>query len=160
MTSRYSAAGGAHQRGDLRTQLFSTPGQHNFTGIRLLRSQTPPLRSNMSSPYDPTPRASSSNAKFDESLLSSLESQDDEELNTMGAKINMLKNLGEKMGVEINKLVKLNDEITNGFERGKVTLKNTYNKMVVMSQRAGISWKMWLLVFGIVVLFFFYVWIT
>ncbi|CAL1202331.1 unnamed protein product [Candida parapsilosis] len=114
----------------------------------------------MSSPYDPTPRASSSNAKFDESLLSSLESQNDEELNTMGAKINMLKNLGEKMGVEINKSVKLNDEITNGFERGKVTLKNTYNKMVVMSQRAGISWKMWLLVFGIVVLFFFYVWIT
>ena len=54
----------------------------------------------------------------------------------------MLKNLG-KNGVEINKLIKLNDDITNGFEKGKITLKNTYNKMIVMSQRAGITWKMW-----------------
>lgn len=149
MTSRYSAAGGAHQR-DLRTQLFSSPN----VGLRT-PSRTP-LRT--ASPYDPTPN-NSNQAKYNESLMNSLELQNDEEMNIMGSKISMLKNLGEKMGVEINKLIKLNDDITNNFEKGKITLKNTYNKMIVMSQRAGISWKMWLLVFLIVTLWFVYVWL-
>ncbi|CAK9439505.1 uncharacterized protein LODBEIA_P36050 [Lodderomyces beijingensis] len=166
MTSRYSAAGSAHQR-DLRTQLFSTPTQYIRPPYQQQhqqsRSQTPPSRApsrSTASPYDNL--ASNNNhasASHNESLLNSLETQNDQEMDSMGAKISLLKNLGEKMGVEINKSISLNDDITNNFERGKVTLKNTYNKMVVMSQRAGISWKMWLLVFGIVVLYFFYVWI-
>jgi blocked-early-in-transport protein 1 len=81
-------------------------------------------------------------------------------MDSMGQKVAMLKNLGLKMGSEINKSIKLNDDITNSFEKGKVTLKNTYNKMIVMSQRAGISWKMWLVVFAIVFLWFFWIWIT
>jgi len=149
MSFRYSAAGGAHQR-DLRTQLFSSPS----VGIRT-PSKTPPLRT--ASPYDPSPN--NNQAKYNESLLNSLELQNNEEMDTMGQKVAMLKNLGEKMGVEINKLIKLNDDITNGFEKGKITLKNTYNKMIVMSQRAGITWKMWGMVFLIVFLWFFYVWL-
>ncbi|KAK6205134.1 uncharacterized protein RJT21DRAFT_13191 [Scheffersomyces amazonensis] len=141
MSSRYSAVG-AHQR-DLRTQLFSTP-----QGIR-----TPPSRT--TSPYDPV---QTSTAKHNESFLSSLESQNNDEMEGMGQKVALLKNLGERMGVEINKSIKLNDEITNQFERGRVTLKNTYNKMILMSQRAGITWRMWLVVFIIVFLWFFYVW--
>ncbi|KAI5965344.1 BET1 [Candida pseudojiufengensis] len=171
MSSRYTAASGAHQRSDLRTQLFNTPTHHNFTGIQRqqynrspLQQQglspirsNPPSRNSTSSPYDQSTHQSSQ--KYNESLLNSLESQNDEEIDSMGTKINMLKNLGEKMGIEINKSNALNNEITNSFEKGKVTLKNTYNKMIVMSQRAGISWKMWLVVFGIVFIFFFYIWI-
>ncbi|KAI5952308.1 BET1 [Candida jiufengensis] len=169
MSSRFTAAGGAHQRSDLRTQLFNTPTHHNFTGIHKQnfnnspsRSQSqqessnPPSRNSTASPYD---QQQPQQQKYNESLLNSLESQNDEEMNSMGLKINMLKNLGEKMGIEINKSNVLNDEITNSFEKGKITLKNTYNKMIIMSQKAGISWKMWLLVFAIVGLFFFYVWI-
>ncbi|KAK6461538.1 hypothetical protein DFJ63DRAFT_185164 [Scheffersomyces coipomensis] len=141
MSSRYSAVG-AHQR-DLRTQLFSSP-----QGIR-----TPPSRT--TSPYDPTPTVT---AKHNESFLSSLESQNNDEMDSMGQKVALLRNLGEKMGVEINKSLKLNDEITNQFEKGKVTLKKTYNQMVLMSQRAGITWRMWLLVFLIIFVCFFYVW--
>ncbi|EDK44325.1 conserved hypothetical protein [Lodderomyces elongisporus NRRL YB-4239] len=169
MSSRYSTMGnGAHQR-DLRTQLFSTPSPHHFNGLRQQNSRTPPSRTPLrnthsASPYDNTTTqtragASAAVAAQNESFLNSLESQNDEEMDSMGQKIHMLKNLGERMGIEINKSIKLNDDITDGFERGKVSLKNTFNKMIVMSQRAGITWKMWLVVFALVGLFFFYVWL-
>lgn len=144
MASRYSS-NGAHQR-ELRTLLFgNTPPN----------TKTPPSRT--SSPYDPTP---SQSAKNNESYLLSLESQNNDEMDSMGQKVAMLKNLGVKMGTEINKSIKLNDEITNGFEKGTVALKRTFNNMVVMSQRAGISLKMWFAVFAIVGLWFFWIWLT
>ncbi|CAH6720491.1 protein transport protein Bet1p [[Candida] jaroonii] len=142
MTSRYSS--NIHQR-DLRTQLFSSAN-----GIT-----RGPIRSQ--SPYDKPVQQTS---KENESFLSSLESQNNEELDSMAQKVSMIKDLGIKMGVEINKSVKLNDNLNETFEKGKVTLKNTYNKMVVMSERAGISCKYWFIVFFIVFLWFFYVWIT
>lgn len=147
MSSRYSTVGGTHQR-DLRTQLFSTPP------ARTMYNYTPPSRT--SSPYE---KDTTNSAKHNESLLSSLESQNNDELDSMGQKVAMLKNLGVRMGTEINKSIKINDEITDRFEKGKITLKNTYNKMVVMSQRAGITWRMWLAVFSIVILWFVYVWL-
>lgn len=142
MSSRYSAMDSLQR--DLRTQLFTTP-----QGIRRVPHRT-------ASPYDPTPQPS---AKHQESMMLTLESQNEDEMDTIGQKVAMLKNLGVKMGVEINKSVKLNEDITNNFERGKVTLKNTYNNMIDMSKKAGITWRMWLLVFLIVFLWFFWVWL-
>ncbi|RLV90637.1 Protein transport protein BET1 [Spathaspora sp. JA1] len=139
MSSRYSA-----DQQDLRTQLFSTT------------STTRRIPNRTSSPYDPV---SIPTAKHSESMLSSLESQNNEDVDVMGDKVAMLKNLGVKIGVEINKGIKLNDEITNSFEKGGVSLKNTYNHMVAMSKRAGITWKMWLLVFMIVGIWFFWIWL-
>lgn len=128
----------------MRTQLFA--GQP-------ARPETP-LRTAL--PYEHTPVEL---ARHHELYLASLELGNNEEMDVMGEKVAMLKTLGMRMGTEINKLIKLNDEITNLFEQGKVTLKNTYNKMVIMSQRAGITWKMWGLTFLVVFVFFFYVWI-
>lgn len=146
MNSRYSTAGSAHQR-DVRTQLFGpNPGA---------AGRTPPAR--MSSPYEARPTAS---AKHNEAFLLSLESQNNDEMDLMSHKVAALKNLGVRMGSEINKSMKLNDEITNNFERGTVTLKNTFNRMVVMSQRAGISWRMWLLFFTFFFAACFYVWLV
>lgn len=144
MSYRYSSNASAHQR-DLRTQLFSAPN-----GLT-----KPPSR--VGSPYD---KAASPSAKHNESFLLSLESQNNDEIDSMTEKVSMIKNLGVRMGTEINKSIKLNDNITDNMERGKVTLKNTYNRMVVMSERAGISCKLWFLVFFIVFLWFFWVWIT
>ncbi|KAG7193415.1 protein transport protein bet1 [Scheffersomyces spartinae] len=129
-----------------RTQLFGRPS---------LRQSTPPAR--VESPYDkPPPQLS---AKHNEAYLLSLESQNNDEMDTMSQKVAALKNLGVKMGSEINKSIKMNDDITNRFEHGQLYLKNTYNRMVVMSQRAGITWRMWVLVFFIIFVCFFYVWI-
>lgn len=144
MSYRYNSAVSAHQR-DLRTQLFSAPN-----GLT-----KPPSRSN--SPYD---KVTPTSSKQNESYLMSLESQNDEELDSMSQKVAMIKNLGLRMGTEINKSIKLNDNIADNMEKGKITLKNTYNKMVIMSERAGISCKLWFVVFFIVFLWFFWVWIT
>ncbi|KAM9902209.1 hypothetical protein OXX80_002384 [Metschnikowia pulcherrima] len=146
MESRYSTAGSAHQR-DLRTQLFSTPSQ---------RSSAASTPQRMSSPYDNGPKVS---AKHNEAFLSSLEDQNENEVDSMSSKVSALKNLGVRMGSEINRSMQLNDDISNNFERGSVTLKNTYNRMVVMSKRAGISWKMWLGFFALFFLWCFYVWL-
>lgn len=143
MNSRYSTAGSAHQR-DVRTQLF---------GPNHAAARTPPAR--MSSPYDAQPLQS---AKHNEAFLLSLESQNNDDMDVMSQKVAALKTLGVRMGSEINKSMKINDEITNSFERGKVTLKNTYNRMVLMSQRAGISWRMWLVFFALFFAACFYVW--
>lgn len=110
----------------------------------------------MNSPYDKTPQQS---AKHNEAFLLSLESQNDDEVDLMSQKVNALKNLGVRMGSEINKSMKLNDEISNNFEKGKITLKNTYNRMVIMSKRAGILWRMWLAFFSLFFLGCFYVWL-
>lgn len=142
MNNQYSNTGSTRER----TQLFSAPPPLRSRG------QTP---SRVTSPYEQAPSVS---AKHNEAFLSSLESQNDEEVDSMSQKVAMLKNLGVRMGTEINKSMKINDDLTNNFERGKVTLKNTYNRMVVMSQRAGISWKMWLALFAMVFLWSFYVW--
>lgn len=145
MNSRFLTANSTHQRE--RTLLFLTP---------------PPLRPRLEtpdkilSPYDPQPAKL---AKQNEAFLSLLESQNDEEVDLMSQKVAALKLLGMRMGTEINKLIQLNDDLTNSFERGKTTLKNTYNRMVVMSQRAGILWKMWLAFFAMVFLWCFYVWL-
>lgn len=146
MSSRYYAENGTAQKREARTQLFGRPN---------LRQSTPPVR--VDSPYDKPPLQPS--AKQTEAYLLSLESQNNDEMDTMSQKVAALKNLGVRMGTEINKSIKVNDDITNRFEHGQVYLKNTYNRMVVMSQKAGISWKMWLLVFFIVFVCFFYVWI-
>lgn len=134
MTSRYSA-GGAQQR-DLRTNLFGKQ-----------RSE---------SPYE---QAKSTQPKLQESILLHLESQNNDEMDLMSQKVAQLKSLGSKMGLEINKSINLNQDITNSFEKGTKTLKNTYNRMIIMSKKAGITWKMWLIVLLIVSLFFTYAWL-
>ena len=98
-------------------------------------------------------------ARQNEAYLASLEEGNNQEMDEMSQKVGMLKDLGVRMGLEINKLLKLNDEITNLFELGRVKLKNTMNQMIIMSKRAGITWKMWLLVLLVVGVFFFWVWI-
>lgn len=145
MTSRYSSNISAHQR-DLRTSLFASP-----TGI------TKPPVQRVASPYD---KAAHPSAKHNESFLLSLESQNNDELDVMSQKVSMIKDLGVKMGQEINKSIKLNDNITETFENGRISLKNTYNRMILMSERAGISCKLWFIVFFIVFVWFFWVWIT
>ena len=142
MSSRYSSA--AHQR-DLRTQLFGTAEGPPKLAL-------PPVRSE--SPYDRPAQQ-----KYNESYLLTLELQNEDDLGSMSAKVRALKDLSVRMGGEINKGMKLNDEITNSMQRGQITLKRTWNSMIVMSQRAGISWKAWLAVFGLVALWRFWVWL-
>lgn len=146
MESRYSTGGSAYQR-DNRTQLF--PSSHS----RVINPQPP---SRMDSPYG---NLSQPNLKHNEAYLLSLESQKDEDFNGMSSKVAALKNLGLQMGDEINKSIKLNEDLTDKFERGKISLKHTYNRMIDMSRAAGLTWKMWLIFFLMFFTLCFYLWL-
>ena len=110
----------------------------------------------MDSPYG---NLSQPNLKHNEAYLLSLESQKDEDFNGMSSKVAALKNLGLQMGDEINKSIKLNEDITDKFERGKISLKHTYNRMIDMSRAAGLTWKMWLIFFLMFFTLCFYLWL-
>lgn len=146
MDSRYSSGGSAHHR-DSRHQLFSSAHSRVINPL-------PPAR--MESPYG---YQSSQALKHNEAYLLSLESQNNDDLNTMSTKVAALKNLGLQMGDEINKSLKLNEDLTERFERGKISLKHTYNRMIEMSKSAGITWKLWLIFFFLFFSLCFYLWL-
>ncbi|ANZ73086.1 BA75_01699T0 [Komagataella pastoris] len=132
MFSRYSS--NLHQR-DNRSSLFET------------RS---------ASPYDDAP----SKKDYKASLLSQLESQNEDELTTMSEKVLMLKNLGSRMGDEIKNSQLNIDDLHSTMTNTQTRLKNTFKRMMVMAKKTGISWKLWLLFFFLVWLWFFFVWLS
>lgn len=146
MDSKYSTSGSTSYR-DSRTQLFGS--SHS----RAINPQAP-VR--MQSPYgDQNTRS----LKHNEAFLLSLESQNNDELDSMSSKVAALKNLGIQMGDEINKSMRLNDDLTEKFMNGKITLKHTYNRMIDMSRAAGLTWKMWLVFFLLFFMLCFYLWL-
>lgn len=107
----------------------------------------------VASPYDKTATRDLTAAQ-----ISAMESQSETEANTMAQKISQLKNLSLRMGDEIRGSNKVLDQVGNQFEELQVTLKNTWNRMLVMAQRSGIPYKVWLGFFGVLFFMFWYVW--
>ncbi|ODV86966.1 hypothetical protein CANARDRAFT_27307 [[Candida] arabinofermentans NRRL YB-2248] len=109
-----------------------------------------------SSPYE---NSNTPKKDYNASLLSQLESQNDETVSIMGSKISALKNLSLKMGDEINKS-KLNLNSFGGdMESTMNNVKGNFKRMIIMADKTGISWKIWLLFFGVIFFVFFWVWI-
>lgn len=93
-----------------------------------------------------------------DSVLDSLESQNDKQIEGLSAKVKMLKDLTVKIGDEVRDSNKLITDLENSFEGARTKLKVTFNRMVIMADRAGITWRMWLGFFAFIFLVFFYVW--
>lgn len=172
-----------HQR-DARTQLFSSVSSYNPTssGSNSLAGSRIGTPSISSSSYA-QPSSSSTTSNFtnrypsqqqqqqsqypqsspspyrNDSMLDSLESQNDKHIEGLSAKVKMLKDITVKIGDEVRDSNNLLTNLENNFEGARTRLKGTYSRMVVMADRSGISLKMWLIFFGIVFIFFFYVWL-
>lgn len=63
------------------------------------------------------------------------------------------------IGEEIRDSSALADKMNEGFDNTRVRLRGTMNRMLVMAQRSGIGWKVWLGFFAAVILIFVYVWL-
>lgn len=63
------------------------------------------------------------------------------------------------IGEEIRDSSALADKMNEGFDNTRVRLRGTMNRMLVMAQRSGIGWKVWLAFFAAVILIFVYVWL-
>ncbi|KAH3661362.1 hypothetical protein OGAPHI_006769 [Ogataea philodendri] len=161
---RYSSK--AHQR-EGRTALFSSTSQpvsasqspsRQFNGGSATSPQDDPyLNGKSTSPYDGSEHKKKD---YNASLMSQLESQNDETVGNLGSKIAALKSLSLMMGDEINKS-KLNLSALGGdMDQTRNRIRTNFNKMVIMADKTGISWKIWLLFFTLVFWFFMWVWLA
>jgi blocked-early-in-transport protein 1 len=63
------------------------------------------------------------------------------------------------IGDEIRDSSALAEKMNDSFDQTRVRLRGTMNRMLVMAERSGISWKVWLAFFAAVIMLFVYVWL-
>ncbi|CAI7640216.1 unnamed protein product [Penicillium bialowiezense] len=95
---------------------------------------------------------------YSDAVLSSLESQNDAEVEGISAKVKMLKDITLAIGDEIRDTTNMT-ELNDSFDNTRVRLRGTMNRMLRMADSTGVGWRVWLGFFVAVWLLFFYVWI-
>ena len=63
------------------------------------------------------------------------------------------------IGDEIRESSALAEKMNNSFDSTRVRLRGTMNRMLIMAERTGVGWRVWLLFFAAVAMLFFYVWL-
>lgn len=63
------------------------------------------------------------------------------------------------IGDEIRDSSALAEKMNDSFDQARLRLRGTMNRMLVMAQRTGIGWRVWLGFFAAVILLFVYVWL-
>ncbi|KAJ5927437.1 hypothetical protein N7516_009210 [Penicillium verrucosum] len=95
---------------------------------------------------------------YSDAVLSSLESQNDAEVEGISAKVKMLKDITIAIGDEIRDTTHMTD-LNDSFDNTRVRLRGNMNRMLRMADSTGVGWRVWLGFFFAVFLLFFYVWI-
>lgn len=151
MASRYGQQ--AHQR-DTRTQLFATTPNYRASPANSTSSARGPSPS--VTPYrEATPN---SRGQYSDAVLSQLESQNDEQVEGLSAKIKMLKEVTVEIGDKVRADNKLLQNMEESFERAQVKLRGTFGRMMRMAEKSGVGWKAWVGLFFAIFLVFWYVW--
>jgi blocked-early-in-transport protein 1 len=63
------------------------------------------------------------------------------------------------IGEEIQSSSALAEKMNENFDNTRLRLRGTMNRMLIMAEKSGISWKVWLAFFAAVGFLFFYVWV-
>lgn len=63
------------------------------------------------------------------------------------------------IGDEIRESSALAEKMNDTFDSTRIRLRGTMNRMLIMAERTGVGWKVWLLFFAAVGMLFFYVWL-
>ncbi|KAL6720300.1 protein transport protein bet1 [Lecanora helva] len=123
-----------------------------------------------------------SRGQYSDAVLSELENQNDQHIEGISAKVKMLKDvrlsflvlrfssqyiprltlspqLTVSIGDEIRSSSSLADTMNDSFDNTRVRLRGTMNRMLVMAEKTGVGWKVWVLFFLAVWLIFVYVWL-
>ncbi|POS86017.1 hypothetical protein EPUL_001595 [Erysiphe pulchra] len=95
--------------------------------------------------------------QYSNAILSSLESQNDSEVEGILGKVRLLKSMTVAIGDEIRESSALADMMNERFEGTRVRLQGTMSRMLVMAQKTGVGWKVWLAFFVAVILLFWWV---
>ena len=123
--------------------------------------------------------------QYSDAVLNELESQNDQQVEGILGKVRVLKDVRSShiyfdkpdklragktptdtplqmttaIGEENRESSALADKMNEGFDNTRVRLRGTMNRMLVMAERSGIPWKVWLGFFLAVILIFLYVWL-
>ncbi|KAM3428012.1 hypothetical protein MY4824_009078 [Beauveria thailandica] len=97
--------------------------------------------------------------QYSDAVLNELESQNDAQVAGILGKVRTLKDMTVAIGDEIRDSSALAEKMNDTFDQTRLRLRGTMNRMLLMAQRSGIPWKVWLLFFLAVILIFIYVWL-
>ncbi|KZZ91474.1 Target SNARE coiled-coil domain protein [Moelleriella libera RCEF 2490] len=97
--------------------------------------------------------------QYSDAVLNELESQNDAHVAGILGKVRVLKDMTVAIGDEIRESSALAEKMNDSFYSTRLRLRGTMNRMLLMAERTGVGWKVWLLFFAAVGLLFFYVWL-
>lgn len=97
--------------------------------------------------------------QYDTATLEELESQNDSQVTGILDKVKILKTMSVAMGDEIRDSSALIEKMNDSFDSTRLRLRGTMNRMMVMAERTGVGWKVWLGFFAAVIFIFTYVWL-
>ena len=63
------------------------------------------------------------------------------------------------IGDEIRESSALAEKMNEGFDNTRLRLRGTMNRMMIMAERTGVGWRVWLAFFAAVIILFVYVWL-
>ena len=63
------------------------------------------------------------------------------------------------IGDEIRESSALAEKMNDSFDSTRLKLRGTMNRMLLMAEKTGVSWKIWIAFFLAVGFLFFYVWV-
>lgn len=63
------------------------------------------------------------------------------------------------IGDEIRESSALAEKMNDSFDTTRLRLRGTMNRMLLMAERTGVGWRVWLLFFAAVAFLFIYVWL-
>lgn len=136
-------------------------------------------------PCPPSPRTSTSGNKpanslrgqYSDAVLNELESQNESQVEGILGKVRILKDVSlpvlrtsgkapltlpqmtHAIGDEIRDSSALAEKMNDSFDSTRIRLRGTMNRMLLMAERSGVGWKVWLGFFAAVALLFMYVWL-
>ncbi|KAF4466498.1 blocked early in transport 1 [Fusarium albosuccineum] len=97
--------------------------------------------------------------QYSDAVLNELESQNDAQVEGILGKVKVLKDMTVAIGDEIRESSALAEKMNDTFDSTRVRLRGTMNRMLLMAQRTGVGWKVWLAFFAAVIFLFIYVWL-
>lgn len=63
------------------------------------------------------------------------------------------------IGDEIRESSVLAEKMNDSFDNTRVRLRGTMNRMLLMAEKTGVGWRVWVGFFAAVMLLFIYVWL-
>ncbi|KAI9671216.1 MAG: protein transport protein bet1 [Caeruleum heppii] len=97
--------------------------------------------------------------QYSDAVLSSLESQNDDQITVLSGKVQQFKDLTLQIGHEIRSSSALASDINDSFDSTRQRLRGTMGRMLRMAKKTGVGWRVWLGFFAAVVLVFWWVWL-